>query len=323
MRVFASFLLAVFCLSNTAWSQQLLVFPAVVDEVPGEGDSVWVTVVRVVKKNPQDSVTVRRKWVCLPGGGFVDEPTQAPSWDLTGSRHDDRMLYVEGRELLEGTDAQRGSVALEAEGGDVLAHAYVADVSRGLYYSGAVAFGLGQLIPAQRSPQIGRSHIPWLPGCTQIGCEPFGAYWEYMRDNIGILNPNPEPLEITGEVVVFSNQDVGELYYETEAFVREIRPYEWVQFRWVADQGFYGTDHWGIPYHPTGGFILNFVPNQDLPYYAYASVVFSPDPSQSDSDFSDPMFVPAEPGYVPSFYDSPPITRDIGKDHDYTQKTRE
>ena len=35
-----------------------------------------------------------------------------------------------------------------------------------------------------------------------------------------------------------------------------------------------------------------------MPYYAYASVVFSPDPDSGNQMFSDPMFVPAEPGYV-------------------------
>jgi hypothetical protein len=278
-----------------AWSQQLIVFPVVSDEVPGEYDSLWVTVVRVVKKNPFGDVTVRRKWVCLPGGGYVDNSAEAPSWDLSGTGTDDRLFFARGRRLLAGTGSQLGAVALEVEGGDVLAHAYVADVTRGSPLYPDHTFGLGQLIPAQREPLVGPSHIPWLPGCIIRTCETYGDDWEFMRDNIGILNPNPEPMTITGDVLVFDANPPTELGPFTHAFVRELEPYEWVQFHWHPTQVDYGSDHYGVPYEPSGGFVLSLTPDKDLPYYAYASVVFSPDPLSGVPMFSDPMFIPAEP----------------------------
>ena len=58
-------------LASSAHSQQTIVFPAVTDEVPGLNGSSWVTVIRIIKVNPLDSITLHRKWVCLPGGGFL------------------------------------------------------------------------------------------------------------------------------------------------------------------------------------------------------------------------------------------------------------
>lgn len=50
---------------------------------------------------------------------------------------------------------------------------------------------------------------------------------------------------------------------------------------------------------PHAGFVISLTPDRDdLPYYAYASVVFSPDPDTGVPEFSDPMFIPAEPGYI-------------------------
>ena len=47
-------------------------------------------------------------------------------------------------------------------------------------------------------------------------------------------------------------------------------------------------------------------PEQQLPYYAYASVIFTPDPDLGVPEFNDPMFIPAEPGYVMPWFEASP-----------------
>ena len=58
--------------STTARAQQTIVFPAVADEVEGLNGSRWVTIARFIKLDPRDDVVLRRKWVCLPDGGFLE-----------------------------------------------------------------------------------------------------------------------------------------------------------------------------------------------------------------------------------------------------------
>jgi len=310
MRPHIIFALAVLCAASVASSQQLLVFPAVTDELPGANDSLWVTVVKIVKLDPRDTVTVRRKWVCLPGGGFEDDPATAPSWTLSGGTHRERFLLKWGRSLLGDTGSRVGAVALEVSGGEVVPHAYVADVSRGEHLPLHWSFGQGQLIAASRLPLSGQSHIPWLGGCTNLPCnlDP-PVLWNYLRNNVGFVNPNPEPLTITGSNIAFSARPDWEISEvaatEPDTFIREVPPFGWMQFHWVSSAGYYGTDDLGGPVMPKAGFILNLTPDKDLPYYAYASVVFSPDPASGIPAFSDPMYVPAEPGYVPAMTEVP------------------
>jgi hypothetical protein len=65
-------ILTLCCLACVAaHAQQLVVLPAVTDSEPGVNDSLWMTAVHIIKKNPHDAVTVTRKWVCAPGGGFL------------------------------------------------------------------------------------------------------------------------------------------------------------------------------------------------------------------------------------------------------------
>jgi hypothetical protein len=291
--------------SSVAWSQQLLVFPAVTDELPGANGSLWVTVVKIVKVNPRDTVTLHRKWVCVPGGGFVDDPDTGPSWTLETGSFANRLALVWGGELLVGAGSSVGGIALEVEGGEVLGHAYVADVSRGLNLPPNYSFGQGQLIPAYRDALDGPSFIPWLAGCENLPCSADPpAVWDHMRNNIGLLNPNPQPLTVTGTALAFSSNPAAQVGSDDDRFVKEVPPYGWVQFHWQAD-GIYGSDQFGVPYQAGGGFIMNLTPDKDLPYYAYASVVFSPDPESGIPAFSDPMYVPAEPGYVPAMTEVP------------------
>jgi len=307
---------AMLCTASAASAQQLLVFPAVTDEQPGQNGSLWVTTAMVVKADPRDEVTIRRKWVCLRGGGFVDDPATAPTWSLATNDPTDRLLFALGGELLEGTDATAGAVALEVLGGEVLAQTNIMDVRWGEYsHDDKLVFGQGQHVTALQAPLQGPSHIPWLGGCNGTWCsEDPPAYWQYLRNNIGIVNPNPEPLAITGTVLPFGLQfnSWGVSNWsewtggQPEKFRKVIPAYGWVQFHWQSLRN-YGSSTWG-DFYPRAGFVISLTPNKNLPYYAYASVVFTPDPDSGAPEFNDPMFIPAEPEYIPPFTEgsSPP-----------------
>ena len=90
-----------------------------------------------------------------------------------------------------------------------------------------------------------------------------------------------------------------------EIFRKVIPAYGWIQFHWWSLQRYSEIEGW---FYPWAGFIISLTPDKDLPYYAYASVVFTPDPDSGVPEFNDPMFIPAEPGYIPPFTEgtSPP-----------------
>lgn len=293
-------------LASSALSQQTIVFPAVTDEVEGLNGSVWMTVVRVIKVNPLDSITLTRKWVCLPGGGFRED---SDGWQMTAPDKVDRFDMAWGHQLLEDTGRQVGGMAFEVEGGEVIAHSYVVDVSRGVHHPDYLAAGQGQYIKALEEPLQGPSHIPYIAGCRTMPCSSdTSSVWEYYRNNIGILNPNPESLGITATVIPFgvsSGRGYEIVEDDPETFSRIVPPYGWLQFPWLSDAN-YGFDNFGGPIFPHAGFLINLTPEKDLPYYAYASVVFTPDPDSGIPIFNDPMFVPAEPGYVAPFSEVDP-----------------
>lgn len=285
-------------------AQQLLVFPAVTAEQPGMNGSLWVTTALVIKEDPGDEVTIRRRWVCLRGGGFADDPATAPTWSLADSDPRDRMLYASGAELLTGTDATVGAVALEVDGGGVIANSNIMDVQWGEYSrEDKLAFGQGQHIAGMLEPLDGPSHIPWLGGCTGTSCETPSSTQQYVRNNIGIINPNPVSITIEGKVLPFGLQyDSWDQTRwsewaggQAERFHRTIPAYGWIQFHWQSLRNY--ASHWG-DFFPRAGFLISLTADQPLPYYAYASVVFSPGPDSGIQAFNDPMFIPAEPGYV-------------------------
>jgi len=293
-----TFLIALLLCTTAAWSQELLVFPVVTAEVAGDHGGVWATLVRVVKVNAGDSVTVRRKWVCLPGGGFVDDPATAPTWELSPWGSTGRLVVIGVHALLDSSGGGVGAVALELEGGEVLAHAYVADLQQASFF----AFGAGQLVPALREPLLGPSHIPWLGGCLNHPCslDP-PERWNFFRNNIGIVNPNSEALTVTGVVIPFVGGLEGHVEVpdqEPETFVKVIPPYGWLQFRWVATRDYRRILYMDDIVSPAFSFVISLTPDKQLPYYAYASVVFTPDPASDVTPFNAPTFVAAEPGYV-------------------------
>jgi hypothetical protein len=134
--------------------------------------------------------------------------------------------------------------------------------------------------------------------------------WNYLRNNIGVVNPNPEPLTVRGTITAFAY--VGVPFHRftevmdlqgPEAFEMQVPAFGWLQLPWSATH-----DYWNqfYTYYPPIGFIISLTPEPDLPYYAYASVVFTPDPDSGVPPFSDPMYVPAEPGYIAPWSEVPP-----------------
>jgi hypothetical protein len=287
------------------WSQQLLVFPAVTDERPGLHGSLWVTNVRFVVAHQEDqNIVVRRAWVCLERGGFSG--SGGVSWTMDGSDPYGRVKVTSGGLLLPGAE-DVGAVGLEVQGGEVIADAYVVDVRYGDYYDdyGARwAFGQGQLVPALTEPLVGPSHIRWLGGCLNLPCsQDPPERWDYLRNNIGLVNPNPEPMTFEGTVIPFGYwgewpSGIAELPQDPpETFTKTLPAYGWLQFRWEANFNYQQAT--GLPVSSaTNGFIVSLTPDSELPYYAYASVVFTPDPASGDPQFNDPMFVAGEPGFI-------------------------
>jgi len=313
-----SYFVAVFlCLSSVAGAQQTIVLPAVSNNVQGINGSVWSTELLLIKANPSDQITIRRLWVCLEGGGFADDPESAPTWYMSHTGPGGRVARLDGESLLTGTAASLGAVALMVEGGAVIANARIADISRGTVFSGT-PFGQGQLIPTESEPLIGDSYLPWLGGCLGQPCNdpvPMDldpSPWNFYRNNVGLVNPNPTPLHFSAVVLAFGGgfflapgsvfsspylKELGELGVGPESFSRDLPPYGWSQFPLISARH-YGSTAFGTPILPFESFLVSLTPDSDLPYYAYASVIFSPDPDSDIPAFNDPLFIAAKPGYV-------------------------
>lgn len=291
-----------------AGAQQTIVLPAVSDNVLGLNGSIWATELQVIKLNPEDQLTVRRLWVCVEGGGFAEDPEEALTWDMSRTGPEGRILQLLGADILAGTGASLGAVGLVVEGGEVITNARVADVSNGTLWGGT-PFGQGQLIPTEGEALAGPAHIPWLGGCLNQPCnsdEPspwFPYLWSPFRNNIGVVNPNSEPLTVSAVVLAFGyDAPITPVELEvsgdqSESFTTVVPPFGWTQFPWVSDKNYGGT-LWGDPRFPYAGFVISLTPDANLPYYAYASVVFAPDPQSDIPAFNDPLFIPARPGFV-------------------------
>ncbi|MCD4749775.1 MAG: hypothetical protein K8R59_10425 [Thermoanaerobaculales bacterium] len=275
---------------------EVYVLPAVAAGVEGDHGSLWETEVRILSVDPLAEIEIRRLWVCTPEGGFLDDPETAPIWMIWGA---DRGLRITGEYILGvESDLELGAVALEITGGQVLVNSYVADVSVGETVPQAPAiYGLGQLIPAQTQALTGPSHLSWLGACNDFGGGglPSECRSSY-RNNIGLVNPGPESMVFTVRVLPMGGgQELGLRWAQVEEFEIVVPPYGWKQTSWMPSLGYLGVSGFA---HYAEWTIVNLIPEDERPYYAYVSVVFSPDDPEI-TPFSDPAFVPAKPGYIP------------------------
>lgn len=336
---------------------ELHVLPVVADNVPGRNNSLWDTEVRIFTMAPPgEDMEVRRVWVALEGGGFEDDPETAPVWRLSDEAyHPDymydavtvetrRVIVLNGASLLEGTGARVGAVALEIDV-PVLVVARITDVEgeetqniRGNQRHFQL-LGLGQVVRGEIESMSGPSVLPWLT--PDVGSQwgwdqcPPGQTCNW-RNNLGLVNPSPQPLVVTLEMMAYCgvpyldmpyvgdvslcNPDednsicpgvAGEVFPDFvtsghDEYEIELPPWGWIQ---VNNVDYQFTKPFPGAFIPTINFAssilaLNIIPqSDDRPYYAYLSQVFS-----GVHDRNDPAFMTPIPGRFRSIYDNPAKT---------------
>ncbi len=321
--------------AEVAGAGQLHVLPVVAADVPGDNGSRWMTDVRIVAVNPGEDLAVRRAWVALPGSGWEEDPESAVEWrlsdwwDTSWATHAERGFVLTGKQLLDGTGSAVGAVGLEVEG-EAVVMATVADVSEPVRREGGHLFvtvpGTGQLVPSLEQPLRGEAYIPWSVGGNDV--EDCYRVYDVWRDNLGLVNPSPEPLEMDlwivvvgpswpdfvppeeeippewrkwdpacvkreGEVICpapLLDAGPGDLKRGYAARVT-VPPWGWVQLDRVSLL-YEPSDPfgWCLGGRPSGPEIVVLRPvDPEHPYYAYLSLVYGPT--------NDPRFVPAVPGH--------------------------
>lgn len=282
-------------LTASAVAGDLYVLPVVADGVAGRFGSLWETQIRIVKVNAADTVVIRRAWVCLEGGGFVDDPGTAPTWELeeANSITGGWNLDLTAADVLAGTGAQLGGVALDVEGGALLIDVSIVDVSVGGFAWGGppLPYGIGQTYGAARAPLEGASHLSWIGGC--YGYDIRQHCDDKYRNNVGLLNPNPQPLVVELEVIQFADTRLG----GTPGATAWLPPFGWRQADFPLNEpGSLWTPFqvWSFPRYG----VMNLQPQSDLPYYAYVSVVYTSPEGATIPRVSDPSFQLAQPGQI-------------------------
>ncbi len=273
------------------------VVPVVVGGVRGMNGSFWDSELRILQLSATQPVSVRRAWVALRSGGFVDDPATAPHWELPGvSGYTTLMIVLKGSDLLQGVNATHAAIGLEIEG--------PVDVSLWLANSEGQGRlpdssqecclpGNGQLVHVRPQLIQGESHVSWATTGTGI-----------FRSSLGLVNPNPEPLQVTVFAAMLGPGAGGPFALQpwqwstTSTFgplVVTLPPWGWIQ----VDDLFH---HMPCLYVPLGGLcpppeqltlpigpgVLVLRPATSAPYYAYESLIYSPK--------SGPEFIVATPG---------------------------
>jgi len=268
------------------------VLPAVVKGVPGLNGSFWDSEVRILLLALQQDIVVRRVWVAVEGGGFVDDPALAPTWSfpVLSARDQARMIVLKGSDLLVGVTAAHAAVAVEISGSVAV---YLHNVnSQGA--QGAALLGSGQLIPGASSPFVGPVTIPWATSGQ-------GAF----RMSVGFVNPSSSQLTLrvftSAVLMVMNGQGVQDPRYWLDAIALQplvvvLPPWGWHQVDDIFSKlvwctyangcwpGYAGSGHLGPDF-------FEVEPGDPAaPYFAYASMIYSP--------LNDPEFVAVIPGSV-------------------------
>ena len=270
-----------------AWSPLAVaatyVLPVIVRGVPGLNGSYWDSEVRIMQLNLAEPVTVRRLWVATAAGGSLDNQATAPRWDLPFFSGYRGLAILTGNDLLQGVDATHASVAHDIQGrAAVIVHNTNTNGAGRLPPEYCCLPGNGQLTSALTVPIQGLSIIPWATSGKNV-----------FRANVGIVNPNPASatFHIRGES--FGNGAGNNPYWTPWAtpsgFDVTLPPWGWVQINDVFAvleamlQPGWGTplENWLAPAS------LIIEPLGDLPYYAYATPIYSP--------LNDPEFIAALP----------------------------
>ncbi len=292
-------LLVLSCAALIPCFGETVVLPVVARGVQGLNGSVWDSEVRISAPNLLPPGRVTRLWVALPEGGFVDDPTAAPQWvypTLTfpaGIPIPLGVTLLTGDDLLQGTNAPKGAVALEIDGTGNLAFLHNANtlgqprLPQDAQGPPCCLPGSGQAVRALTEPLVRRGFIPWVTS----GRSPF-------RVSVGVINPTSGPRTISVHLHNFQSlagvQPAGAYWVapgfsdgSAELSVTVALP-PW-GFRQIDDfvsvilqqrPGLEPLDRVG----PAGIYLVD-QQNPQSPFYAYASVIWSP--------LNDPEFVAA------------------------------
>jgi hypothetical protein len=273
------------------------VLPVVARGVPGKNGSYWDSEVRIMGPNLLGPGPIRRLWVALPGGGFVDDPASAPLWafpTLTcpGSCGPVGVVVLTGDQLLQGVDAAKGAVALEIEGtgnhvflhnSNTLGQPRLPQDADG---PACCLPGNGQLIGALREPLIGQGFIPWITS----GRSPY-------RVSVGLINPTAQSRTITIDLErldpwprPWPTEDPDGTYWlirSSTTLAVDLLPWGFRQIDDLASVMLQqcATCDWLDRVAPAAIYLLDS--NPKLPFYAYASVIWTP--------LNDPEFIAAVP----------------------------
>jgi len=267
---------------------QTYVLPVVVTGVPGLNGSYWQSELRIVDAT-RDHVVVRRKWVALAEGGFVDDPPIAPTWEMPVEAgppifRPPRIFVLSGRELLAGTNATHGAVAIEIDkdvDAVLLLIANTAASTDGDPYACCLS-GNGQLVTAYVDPPYYRAEFPWS-----------SAGGGLFRTNVGLVNPNDRESTLRVTVAGYSRfQTTPDDYWrdmETGSFEVTLPPFGWLQVNDILRSKLGDICPKGCYWLPdsTGPLLVQVstVGLDDLaPFYAYVSSIHTPT--------NDPLFIP-------------------------------
>lgn len=176
---------------------ETVVLPVVARGVHGLNGSFWDSEVRISGPNLTPPGLVKRLWVALPEGGFADSPASAPQWKFPpvicpGMCFPTGIVVLTGDQLLQGTDAPKGAVALEIDGTGNDVHLHNANTlgqPRLPQDTGSPACcipGNGELAQGFRNPLVGEGSIHWITS----GRSPY-------RVSVGVINPTAQARTVT------------------------------------------------------------------------------------------------------------------------------
>jgi hypothetical protein len=280
---------------------ETVVLPVVARGLPGLNGSFWDSEVRISGPNLFPPGPIKRLWVALPGGGFVDDPAVAPGWQFPSIPCPEPCYFagvviLTGDQLLKGTEAPKGAVALEVDGtgyhvflhnSNTLGQPRLPQDAEG---PACCLPGNGQLIRGLTEPLVGQGFIPW----STAGRSPY-------RVSVGLINPTavPRSFRVTvGRLTAYAGSAptgppdgtywLGYLGGVSPILTIDLQPWGFRQIDDLASvllQECPSCD-WQDRVAPAEIFLVD---NDDtgLPFYAYASVIWTP--------LNDPEFVAAEP----------------------------
>jgi hypothetical protein len=280
---------------------ETVVLPVVARGVPGLNGSFWDSEVRIAGLNLTPPGPIRRLWVALPGGGFVDDPAVAPAWSFPplacpGTCFAAGLVLLTGEQLLQGTGASKGAVALDVSGtgnsvflhnSNTLGQPRLPQDAQG---PACCLPGNGQLVRGLTQPLVGWGLIPW----ATAGRSPY-------RVSVGVINPTATARSLTvnvGPLTPFAGSDstgppdgtywLGTIGGASPTLTVNLQPWGFQQVDDLASVLLRQCPSctWQDRVAPAEIFVVD-TDQSGLPFYAYASVIWTP--------LNDPEFVAAEP----------------------------